>query len=144
MSPWTNPHSYPDEEAGLRVKTEVYQIFNVLHKDAREYWNERCAITVAWEGNGITMKQKKKTIKVYIDEPERIVVQAKTLKRPSSKKEENIRIGGITEAHKNLDCANAATICRRPDLKMQYSNPQKRLKRIEDEKCIRRLPQPAR
>jgi hypothetical protein len=55
-----------------------------------QYWNERCAITVAWEeANGITMKQKKKTIKVSIDEPARIVVQAKTLKRPSSKKEEN-------------------------------------------------------
>jgi hypothetical protein len=38
------------------------------------------------------MKQKKKTIKVSLDEPERIVVQAKTLKSPSSKKEENIRI----------------------------------------------------
>jgi hypothetical protein len=72
MDKWTNPHSYPDEEAGLRVKTEVYQIFNVLHKDAREYWIERCAITVAWEeANGITMKQKKKTVKVSIDEPEK-------------------------------------------------------------------------
>jgi hypothetical protein len=49
--------------------------------------------TVAWEeANGITMKQKKKTVKVFKDEPERIVVQAKTMKRPSSKKEENIRI----------------------------------------------------
>jgi hypothetical protein len=48
MDKWINPHSYPDEGAGL-------------HKDAREYWNERCAITVAWEeANGIKMKQKKK------------------------------------------------------------------------------------
>jgi hypothetical protein len=73
------------------------------------------------------------------------LLKKKTLKRPSSKKEENIRIIAhavrITEAHKTLDCVNAA-ICRRPDLTMQYSNPSKRLKRIEDDKCIRRLPQP--
>jgi transposase len=72
-------------------------------------------------------------------------VQAKPLKRPSPKKDENIRIIAhavrITEVHKTLDCVNAA-ICRRPDLIMQYSNPPKRLKRIEDDKCIRRLPQP--
>jgi hypothetical protein len=43
--------------------------------------------------------------------------------------------------HKILNCVNAA-ICRRPDLSMQYSNSSKRLKRIEDDKCIRRLPQP--
>jgi hypothetical protein len=31
---------------------------------------------------------------------------------------------------------------RRPDFTMQYFNPPKRLKRIENDKCIRRLPQP--
>jgi hypothetical protein len=100
-------------------------------------------------GRSKRYKNEAKEEEVSIDEPER-VVQAKTLKRPPSKKEENIRIIAqshavrITEAHKTLDCVNAA-ICRRPDLTIQYSNPPnppKRLKRIEDEKCIRRVPQP--
>jgi hypothetical protein len=51
---------------------------------------------------------KKEDRKVSIYEPERKVVQAKILKRPSSKKEEHIRIiaqaARITEAHKTLDC----------------------------------------
>jgi hypothetical protein len=68
---------------------------------------------------------------------------SKDPEKATSIKEENIRIIAhavrITEAHhKTLDCVMQS----RPDLTMQYSNPPKRLKRIEDDKCIRRLPQP--
>jgi exonuclease III/ribonuclease HI len=144
---WVNPQAYPDKWATISVKNKVYQIMSVLHKDAREYWNERCAITVAWEeANGITKKQKKKTVKVKKvdnDEPEKL--KAKKQKKTFGPKKDNKRIIAhavrITEAHNTLDCVNSAII-RRPDPTMQYSNPPKRLKLIDYDQVIRRLPQP--
>jgi hypothetical protein len=149
MDKWVNPQAYPDKWATREIKTKVYQIINVLHKDAREYWNERCAITVAWEeANGITKKQKKKTAKITENEPaepEIMIVKAKTPKKKPLPKNQNVRIIAhairITEAHKSLGCINEA-ISRRPNPGMQYSNPPKRLKRIEINEVIRRLPQP--
>jgi hypothetical protein len=86
-----NPQAYPDKWASLKVKTEVYKIINSMQKDSREYWNERCAITVAWEEtNGITKKQKKKTVKI----PNFTEVLAVTVKKPrkSTPKKNNARI----------------------------------------------------
>jgi hypothetical protein len=145
MDKWVNPQEYPDKWATMEVKSRVYQIMSALLKDSREYWNERCAITVAWEEeNGITKKQKKKAVKVVNDEPEILPLKAKKPKKKHTQKKDNNRIIAhavrITKAHEKLDCINAA-ISRRPEPTMQYSNPPKRLKRIDDEKVVRRLPQ---
>jgi hypothetical protein len=129
--------------ATIKVKTRVHQIISALQKDSREYWNERCAITATWEeANGITKNLKKKSAKVANDEPDILPLRIKKSKKPQKNNKRIIAHAvRITEAHKTLNCVNA-TINRRPYPAMQYSNPPKRLKRIEDEKVVRRLPQP--
>ena len=87
---------------------------------------------------------KKKSVKVANDEPEILQLKKKAKKILPQKNNNKIIIAHavrITEVHKSLHLVNAA-ISRRPDPTMQYSNPPKRLKRIENDKVVRRLPQP--
>jgi ribonuclease HI len=47
--------------SNARITLQILQTCDTIQRDCREYWNQRCAITIKWEqDHGITQDQKRK------------------------------------------------------------------------------------